>query len=459
MGNFIRSEGMTQPKVAILLENLKVASEMGKVFRKLNIIPDCFDSAESFLIAQIESPYDLCVLDIEKCLYEGKPLVSRRELAGVELSFFYNSETAEMLVHTYGMNHLGYVDKERDLIGQIKNLLVRYNSRSATRSEMSYLKNFHNEYKTRQQKLMANNQAQKEKLYFKEMLFDLVKDIQMNAENGFFSDVMSTILDQKDFVEGYTYLELNETKNKLIPMAMDGTKQIDTPPLWLGQTLVDGIGDHAIAMTQNVLSSLVTNPVVAITLSKDALNTNALLMLEVKDEVLFSLDWEVAEIVINGLYAQTYVKKMERLNTIESRTSFDLMARLNQSTADLHLIGIDLSDILDFQEAKKEARFNWAKFWNDFRVFLSPITESKDIYNVSVDSIVFPVSANIFDEAFAATSDLCQRFSIAKYFHGAQNIDLQNIKLHVREIPCSQYGLVSHIENRNSMAGSGEVTL
>jgi len=449
---------MKQPKVAILLENLKLASDMGKVFRKLNIIPDVFDCSQSFLIAQIESPYELCVLDIEKCLYEGSPIVSRRELAGVELAFSFNSETEEMLVHTYGMNHLGYIDQQRDLVGQIKNLLVRYNGRSSKRSETSYLKNFHNEYKDRQQKLMANNQAQKEKLYFKEMLFELVKDIQMNSENGFFSEVMATILDKKDFVQGYTYLELNETKNKLVPMEMSGQKQIDTPPLWLGQTLVDGVGDHAIAMTQNVLSSLVTNPVVAITLSKDALNTNALLMLEVTDEVLFSLDWEVAEIVINGLYAQTYVKKMERLSVIESRTAFDLMARLNQSTADLHLISIDLSDILDFQEVKKEVRFNWAKFWNDFRVFLSPIIETKDIYNVSVDSVVFPVTASIFNEAFAATSDLCQRFSIAKYFHGAQNIDLQNIKLHVREIPCSQYGLVNHVEGRDSMLG-GEATL
>lgn len=449
---------MKQPKVAILLKNLKVASEIGKVFRKLNIIPDSFDSTESFLIAQIESSYDFCVLDIEKCLYEGKPLVARKEMAGVELSFLYNSDSEPMLIHTYGMNHLGYIDTERDLVGQIKNVLVRYNARANQNTEITYLKNFHNEYKTRQQKLMANNQAQKEKLFFKEMLFDLVKDIQIHSENGFFSEVISSVLSTKDFVLGYSYLELNETKNKLVPMEMSGGKAIDVPALWLGQTQSQGIGDHAISMAQNVLSSLVTNPIVAITLSKDALGTNALLMLEVRDEVLFSLDWEVAEVVINGLYAQTYVKRMERLSTIESRTAFDLMARLNQSTTDMHLIGIDLSDILDFQEVKQEVRFNWSKFWNDFRVYLSPIIETKDIYNISADSVVFPVSHKIFDEAFAATKDLCHRFSLVKYFVGAQNIDLQNIRIHVREIPCSQYGLVNHGSTRESIV-SGETTV
>ena len=140
---------MTRPKVAILLDNLKVANEMGKVFRKLNIIPDCFDSAESFLIAQIESSYDLCVLDIEKCLYEGSPIVSRREMSSLKLGFYFNEESAPMLVHTHGMDHLGYVDQDRDLVGQIKNLLVRYNSQANTSNEMTYLKNFHNEYKTR----------------------------------------------------------------------------------------------------------------------------------------------------------------------------------------------------------------------------------------------------------------------------------------------------------------------
>ena len=451
---------MTRPKVAILLDNLKVANEMGKVFRKLNIIPDCFDSAESFLIAQIESSYDLCVLDIEKCLYEGSPIVSRREMSSLKLGFYFNEESAPMLVHTYGMDHLGYVDQDRDLVGQIKNLLVRYNSQANTSNEMTYLKNFHNEYKTRQSKLVANNQAQKEKLFFKEMLFDLVKDIQVNAQNGFFSEVIPAVLDKKDFVLSYSFFELNETKNKLISMDMDGTKKLETPPLWLGHTLVDGIGDHAIAMTQNVLSSLVTNPVVAISLSKDALQTNGLLMLEVKDEVLFSLDWEVAEIVLNGLYAQTYVKKMERLSVVESKTSFDLMARLSQASDNTHLIGIDLSDILDFQEIKADAHFKWDKFWNDFRIYLSPIIESGDIYNVAVDSVVFPVSSHIFNEAFVATKDLCSRFSIAKYFDGAQKIDLQNIKLHVREIPCSQYGLINHLDGKGLEAGAaGEVTL
>lgn len=441
-------QDVKRPQVGILTKSLKTGSELGKIFRKLNIVPDCFDSVESFLIAQIEGGFDLCILDIEMCLYEGEPIVNRREMAGVKLAFFHSGETISQITPTFGMTHLGYINSDNELQGQVKNILLRYNNISDINRELTYYKNFYNENKIKQEKLLLNNEALKERSYYKDLLSGLIKDIHINSQIGFFTDYIPEVLDSKDFILGYSYLELNELGNKLLPMNIDGKKKIQVPPLWLGR-VNHGIEEASIAMAQNVVSSLVSSPVIILNLSHDSVKTSALLVLEVKPEVQYSIDWQVVESVLNGFYASSYVKKMGRITTIKSHSVFDLMSKLSTEYHQ-NLIAIDLSDIVDFTLVKKEAKFSWSLFWRDFKVYLSQIIQEREVYSVSMDTVAFTVDSEIFEETFAAANDLCAKFSLYKYFEGMEKFEVQGLKLKVKEVPFSEFGLINHVEAKSS---------
>jgi hypothetical protein len=456
----------TRPQVAILTSNFHKGNELGQIFKKLKIVPDTFDNTESFLISQIEEGYDFYILDISMALYEGMPLFERRELKKVKFAFMHNESQYSELNPTYNIDHLGYINNAQDMVGQVKNILSKYNRDIKVDRELEVLRDFHNDYKSKQEKLLSHNQALTEKVYYRDMLFEIIKDIQLvtNYENRFES-IVAKSFDKKDVIEGYAYFEMNDDSSKLLPMRLEGEKKISAPALWLGSLATEEAEDQVIAVAQNILATLVNSPIIAIPLSYDGEDISGLLVLSVKEEVLFALDWEVVEITIRGVYAQAIRRAMPTMEVREiSRTPFDLMAKLSYSSENRNLVSIDLSDIFDFMQVRKEVEFNWSAFWQDFKYMLSQIVEESEVYNVSLDTVAYSIENKFYDEAFDATKDLCGKFSLSKYFIGVSRLDIQGLKIHVREVPYSEFGLINHMEQKtmhmnNEINVAGEALL
>ncbi|EQC45561.1 hypothetical protein [Bacteriovorax sp. Seq25_V] len=434
------------PQVAILSTSLKTANDLGKVFKKLNIVPDCFQSTEDFLIAQIQAKFDFVIFDINSCIYEGAPIVFRKEMNATQFAFYYDEVSVSKIAPTYSIDHLGYVNASGDLSGQVKNILVRFNSTQKLLNEVEYYQAFKHDFAPKQEALLKSNESMKEKLFYRDEIFSILKDVSSNMKARLdFAEMIANVFDGRDYVKGYSHLELQEGGARLVATEINGRKRLNIPAIWLGKKNT-AIDEHAIELTQNITATLTKNPIITLTLSNDNQTIDSLLLLEIDDSTLFSFDWEIVESTISGAYAQSVRLEQKSVQNNDIKSTFELLEKLKDRSSNSHLLAFDLSDIFDFKELRKDVEFNWSLFWKDLRLNLATIISDGEIYTTSLEKVILVVDDFIFEEAFAAAKEFCQRLSLKKYFAGLELFEIQAVKIDVAEIPFSEYALVRNLE-------------
>jgi len=75
------------------------------------------------------------------------------------------------------------------------------------------------------------------------------------------------------------------------------------------------------------------------------------------------------------------------------------------------------------------------------------IISDGEMYTTSLEKFILVVDDFIFEEAFAAAKEFCQKLSLKKYFSGLELFEIQAVKIDVKEIPFSEYALIKNLDS------------
>lgn len=432
---------INSPKVAVVSSMIDDCKSFSKIFKSINTIVDSYDNNDSFLISHLERSYDLVIMRAQNQLYEGRSLFERHELRNTKRAFIVSSSSE--LKSVAMVKSLGVIFSELDLLPQVRSILDQYNQSTSLERQLLQLENFHDKYRHKQEALVASLESERTKTLYGKDFFEVCDSINFNKDETSFQNLISNVFDQLQFVSSYTVFDLNEKINKLCPIKYEGHKTVNVPDIWLGHIKLKGVNEHGLNMVKNIVSNLVNNPVVTLSMSKNGTDITSVVALEVDRDYLFNFNWQVIESLLSGIYAQLSVNTESIIANAQAKGPFELLSQISEVTHGRNLINVDTSEISDLLELRSDFEFDWNSFWRDMKVYLSQITSINNIYNVSFESIVLDVENDFFDESFAAAKDLCRNIRLGKYFSGKDKSLILSMSLDVTEIPYSQYSMVT----------------
>ena len=456
-------KGNKNLEVAILSSNLSQAKRIGEVFNKLNMITHTYEEASDFLSSLNSNHFELCLIDIKnsKNMEESVALDARLEHSS--LAFIYDQDSEKYLGPTYRTEHLGYVNADGHIAGQVKNILFNYNGKKKLMGEFAQYKSFHANYSDKTKSLFAKNESLKENLYNVTRIKDFFLTLESELQQFSFSIALSNSLTGFEAIKSYALLKLNDAGTKLINLDLEGKKSLDIPSIWIGKNEDVGIGDECISVASSIIEPFVEDNLLCITVSKNNESADLLLVLEISEADAYTLDWNLFEQFLSGKYSQmlTRLNDLEK-NTTYEKTIFHLMDDLGHVSSDDHLLGIDLSDISDFLEVKFGASFNYLKFWQDMKTYAKTFFNIDDLYIVDHNLLCAKVSKDDFAILFDSLKTSFDSYDIAKYFSDIPRSEVAALKLRVSEIPFSHFGLVQkkkEIESSFNPQTTREITL
>lgn len=450
-------------EVAILSSNLSLAHKINEVFKKLDMITHTYENASDFLNSLNANHFELCLIDIKNSKYQDQSVALDKRLDDSSLAFIYDQDSEKYLGPTYTTSHLGYVNAEGSIAGQIKNILFNYNGKKKLMAEFEQYKSFHASYSDKTKTLYAKNESLKESLYNITRIKDFFIDLETELGQFSFSIALSNSLTKFEAVRSYALLKLNDSGTKLINLDLDGKKSLDVPSIWVGKNNDVGIGDECISVASSIVEPFVDETLLCVTVSKNNVSADLLLILEISEADAYTLDWNLFEQFLSGKYSQmlTRLGDYEKKSTPE-KSIFNLLDDLGHISSDDHLLGIDLSDISDFLEVKFSPSFNYLKFWQDMKTYMKTFFNIDDLYIVDHNLLCAKVSKDDFAILFDSMKTSFDSYDIGKYFSGISRSEVSALKLRVSEIPYSHFGLVQkkkEIENTTEVFKMRESTL
>lgn len=450
------TQEVRKPQVAFLTANFEVAKKMGQLFKKLSLVLDTFLSPEDFLISHLTSKFDLVFIDLDAALYEGSPIISRKELRNTNLAFFVSGASAMPLVaNTYSVDHLGYIFSNLDVVGQVKNILLRFNTLNKLKSEVNYYNSYKYDVLPKHENLVKSYEELRENFSKTQGELNLISKIsKVSKQVMSFNAVLENTLEGCESVKSYNFLKLSQDGMKLIPNDLKfstASKNMKIPAVWLGKKN-EMITDLVVGLAQNIATSVTEFPLVSLLMSKDGISVDSLILIEVNSQSDLKLNWELVESTLCGVYSQFENKTVETVSKQTILSPFDLLNVFNGTVANenLHLLAFDLSDIFDFKNLRDNITFDWAEFWSDFKIRLANIISDGQIYTISPEQVVIIVDDFIFEESFQASKEFCGKLALSKYFSGLENYEVNAAKISLKEIPFSEYALLSNLGRKST---------
>lgn len=445
-----------KPQVAFLTSNFEVAKKMGKLFKKLSVVLDTFLSPEDFLIAQLTNKFDLVLIDLDAAMYEGRAIMTRREFKGTNIAFYVSGvEAMKLVANTYSLDHLGYIFSNLDVPGQVKNILMRFNSLHKLKSEVQYYNSYKHDVIPKHNELVESFENMKEELAVAKSELEIIANISEASRRAkSFEQLVLEVFTKIENVKTFNFLKLAQDGMRLVPSEMsfkNENKKLQIPAIWLGKKNSE-INELVISLTQNIASTVTQLPVVSLLMSANRMSSNAVILVEVQEEKDLKMNWGLIESALAGAFAQFEFAKKDISKKQEVLSAYDLLNVFNDKSKDenLHLLAFDLSDIFDFKNLRANITFDWAEFWSDFKIKLANIISDGQIYTTSPEQVVIIIDDFIFNESFEASKEFCSRLGLAKYFTGLENFEVNAAKISLREIPFSEYALLNHLNQKKT---------
>ncbi len=443
-------------QVAIVSDDIKVGGKIAKIFKLLNIIPHTFDDAKDFLNSSSRTKYNLCLLDIKKSKVAQKIVVENPSLIDSEFAFLFNAETQQLLGPTYSMDHLGYINTDYEMLGQVKFILNKFNTNLEKEEDTRQYKDYFLHHSPRSKDMAKNIESYREKLHYHELLNAFVANFEKKLMTSGFSDALASSLTDFDPVKSFALFRLNDNGTKLINLEVTSDKALDVPTLWLGKNNDSGIGEHTIAVVENIVSPLVKQTLLNISLSRNNETSDLLLCVEIDDQYAYSVDWSMLESIISGKYAQF----LNRLNSVKStqqeRNLFSLLEDVQSNETSFNLVSIDLSDVSDLLSTDIKIQFDWERFFFDVKSYVKNYLSTKDLFIASTDNLLLTLDEESFSSSYEALLDYVKAFELSRYFTGINRSQLFGLEMRVKEVPVSTFALLNHVKKETLNAQNVE---
>lgn len=437
-------------QIAVVAEDIQVGAKVAKIFKILGLVPHTFDDAKEFLNSSTRTQYNLCFLDIKKSKVAQKIVIKNPSLSNCRFAFMHDEQSHNLLGPTFTESHLGYVNTEYELLGQVKYILNRYNNELRELEEISQYKNYFLHHSPKSKDMMKTLETYREKLHYHDLIEEFVQKFDNALLTRNFSDALSSALHDFEPVLNFAVFKINESGTKLINLELTGEKTLDIPSLWLGKSDDIGIGEHTITVVENILSPLVKQTLLNMSLSRNNETSDILLSLEIDDQYAYQINWTMIEGVLSGKYAQ-YIN---RLNSItedkRERGLFSLLDQIQEGGEASHLVAVDITDITDVLMTNADINFEWEKFYSDFSTYAQNFLKAQGLYIADPEHLLVTIKSDEFSSDYDALRDYCQKLELSKYFVGVNRSQLFGLEARVKEVPFSIYALTNYLKNESN---------
>lgn len=444
-----------EQQVALLIADLEVARTISSIFKQIGIAPYIYNSLQDYWKGVLEDRPDLTVADV-RLLSDGNLLLKDHPLIvdkSIEISFYWEKETAPLLVSTYDLHHHGLICRELPLTGQIKNVLMRFNEWSELRRKAE---DESSQSKVLDKKINAvihSSESLKEKAFYQKLLRSIIARFENRRDEHHFDQLVAQVFGTVQEITQYTIFELSRSGQKLVTSTLENEKFQHIPPLWLGKTCEDGIEFFAQNMASQVCVDLMGGELMSLCIQGVNQHPDRLIILKLKNEdVLAHFEWDMLESYMSGFYSHLKLRQQNSIIKTENQylSPWQLYSLLDQGIrgkisaegerlgSDRYLM-IDISfDQMLFEIQSRNLRFHWEDFISNF---FAGITRHKNIdFKLSffgVNHAVCLVEKEMAEELFDFVKAYTSRFSFWRYFDEAELVLGKSLRPVISMVPSS----------------------
>ena len=461
------TEPEEERQVALLISDLEMAKTISSVFRKVGVVPYVYTTLKEFWKGVIEDRPDFSIADVKlssegTLLLKDHPLIKTKE---IQLSFFWEKETAPLLVSTFDIFHHGLICRELPLTGQIKSILKRFNEWSELKknavSEHTKKENLDNKIT----QVVRVSETLKEKAFYHKLLRSIIARFENRKDENHFDLAVAGVLSSINEISEFTIFELSKSGQKLITSSLDYDKFVKVPPLWLGKTCESGIEFFAQNMASQVCIDLMGGDLMSLNIQGLQDAPEKLIILKVKnEEILQDFEWDVLENYLSGFYCSMKWRTQMSLVKTESQylAPWQLYSLLDEGingriSADGERLGSDKFVLIDicfdsmlFEINSRKLRFYWNEFITDF---FAGVNRQKSIdFKLSffgVSNAACLVESDLAEEFFDFMKAYISRYSFWRYFDDAELILGKSLKPEIKMIPSSIDAYSTYLTSKN----------
>lgn len=469
--------------VALLIEDVEVARDLSRIFRKIGVMPFIYQQLDEFWDDIYGQRPSLSVVDVS-LMSEGTRLLKEHPLVKsnqIDLCFFYTQENYPLLHSTYDLNHLGLISREISLKGQVKSILRRFN-------EKVELKNGLNHFKMQEKKLEGHINGllrQLEYLKEKEFYSDLSDNIIDRFDNlksvHSFEEAVDRVFGQLKEIRSFSIYELAKNGQKLLSPYLSSSKYVSLPPVWLGASNDQGIQSISQGMAQQVGAEVLGGELMALSIFGEQENPEKLILVKLADsDSLNHLNWDRVERFLSGLYARYELINQEieqdsgfeispwKLMTLLDRSYLDgktlvLNPKLEENVSTEHdrlkdvkkvgrqysLVEINFEKLLNFlRERSGKSRFYWNDFHREF--FKRFETQCKGHFRLAsfgVHKSLLLIDGSDASRMFSQMRAYVKRYPFWKYFEDVDIVLARDLRPEIRMLPVSSIAVLNSLEN------------
>ncbi|MCK5883979.1 MAG: hypothetical protein KAG61_09835 [Bacteriovoracaceae bacterium] len=444
---------------AILIENLEIAAEISNNLRCTGVIPHFYEDFKSFWYGTHDSSPSLAIVDV-KLMSSGElslhdhPMIKNNKC---NIIFFHNDATAPLLFSTYDLWHLGTINSDQNLKGQLKGVLKRLNHKLELETTNENLKLGANKYERKLKSLATSTNSEKERVFYRDQLINICNQLDRISLEGDFSSLCKKVLAGVEFISGYSIMELAPGEQRLLSTKIECDKHIEIPALWLGKKCENGIELFAQNLATQVAIEVFDEELMVLAIKGAKENPDLLLFIKSEDEGAFNnFDWDFLERHLSGIYGRIELRKQGK-KSISSSTydCWEMMDAIDgeffkglDAGGDLSLINVNFDKLIAAIRIRPDIRFFWGKFFEEFksRMALSFDFNFKFSPVGTTDlGVLIPASDA---KAFELIKIFTKSFPYWRYFENTDFTIGKELTPEVRMIPMSAEAYLSFIENR-----------
>ncbi len=445
--------------VAILIEDLEVASEISNHLRCTGVIPHFYEDFKSFWYGTHDKAPSLAIVDV-KLMSSGElslhdhPLIKEDR---INLVFFYSNATAPLLYSTYDLWHLGTLNSDQNIKGQLKGVLKRLNRKLELENQNESLSLASQQFENKLNKLIVKTNADSERNFYRDQLIEVCNQLDRVSLSGDFGSVCKRVLGSVDFISQFSLMELAPGGTRLIPVKIESDKFVEIPALWLGKKCENGIELFAQNLATQVAIEIYEGELMVLAIKAAKGNPDLLLFVSAEDESVFNnFDWDFMERHLSGVYGRMELKRQSRQRVEDS--SYDCWKLMDMvdgeffkgfgETNELSLINVNFDRLLGAVRSRPDVRFFWNKFFEEFKTRMSLSFDFSFKFapvGMTDLGILIPASDS---KAFELIKSFTKGFPFWRYFENTDITIGKDLTPEVRMVPMSAEAYFNFIENK-----------
>jgi hypothetical protein len=370
--------------VVLLIQDTQYIKTLGAIFKEIGIHPYFYSNLKDFWQGTLEHVPSLAIVDVllmseGNLVLKNHPIIQNKALP---IAFFHRPEHSVLLASTYELENLGTICSSRDLVGELKPILKRFNAQETLLREKFEQEKEIETLKLQLKNALKEDQRNIERITYHNYLNEIVGRDSFWSDSHNFMDSCEKIFASLFSLEKISIQFIDHTCNKLVSPVLNLENYTVLPDIFLERennlTISQTTKESSIELAGQILGG----DLISLSLTAEPGALEVLVHLKLDDEGFWkNFDWKGLEAYLSGLYRSFKISGLsleERGSKI--KTAWDLYEALENNTkAPIGLIDLNFSEMVQQIESSQE-RFLWHAMGRDF--FNSLEKKSKNLFHM-----------------------------------------------------------------------------